>query len=193
MYRLLVTASIVMLSAAVFAESDAAMDEAFENLADEYVSDLTNFSPTAATLIGDHSADHKLDRVDGKARAETRELLLEYIDALEGIDVDGLSRANQIDAQILANQLRSDLFALDDLQEWAWNPLYYTGIAGTAIYGLVARDFAPVTERLGQCNGPPRTTTTLLCRSTCLTKARARAENPCRDCNFSDSRAELDH
>ena len=148
MYRLFVAACMALLAAPAFAQPETAMDEAFENLADEYVHDLTNFSPTSATLIGDHSADHKLDRVDARARARTRELLLEYIDALDGIEIDALSRANQIDAQILSNQLQSDLFALDDLQEWAWNPLYYTGIAGTSIYGLVARDFAPVSERL---------------------------------------------
>ena len=34
------------------------------------------------------------------------------------------------------------------MQEWAWNPLIYTNLAGSSIYGLMARDFAPVETRL---------------------------------------------
>ena len=44
------------------AHADSATDEAFQNLADEYISDLTSFSPVYATLIGDHSADTRHNR-----------------------------------------------------------------------------------------------------------------------------------
>ena len=125
-----------------------ATDNAFLNLADEYISDLTNISPSNATSIGDHSADDKLDQVDAAARAERRELLIEYITALKALDTDAMARANQIDAEILLNKLEYDLWSADELQEWAWNPLYYIRISGGAIYGLVARDFAPIETRL---------------------------------------------
>jgi uncharacterized protein (DUF885 family) len=140
-------ANLVLLFASV-ASAATATDQAFQNLADEYISDLTNFSPVFATLIGDHSADNKLDHVDASARAQSRELLVEYLTALRALDIDDLSRANQIDAEILLNQLESDLWAMETLQEWAWNPLFYINISGSAIYGLVARDFAPVEIRL---------------------------------------------
>lgn len=128
--------------------ADEVTDQAFQNLADEYISDLVNFSPVTATLIGNHSADHKLDRVDEVGRAQYRELLVEYINALEALDTDRLSRANQVDADLLMNQLQSDLWSHDELQEWAWNPLTYVSLSGSAIYGLVARDFAPIETRL---------------------------------------------
>ena len=140
-------ANLVLLFASV-ASAATATDQAFQNLADEYISDLTNFSPVFATLIGDHSADHEIDQVDAAARAQSRELLVEYVEALQTLNVDELSRANQIDAEILLNQLESDLWAMETLQEWAWNPLVYVNISGSAIYGLVARDFAPVETRL---------------------------------------------
>lgn len=142
-------AFLLLLSTAAAAEdarSDA--DEAFENLAHEYLSDLTNFSPVAATLIGDHSADDELDEVDAAARSRTRELYADYRDALAGIDRGQLSRPNQIDAELLEHQIEHGLWTLDTLQEWAWNPLVYVNTAGSAIYGLVARDFAPLTTRL---------------------------------------------
>ena len=146
MKRALFCTVFVFLCAAATAET--ATDRAFRNLADEYISDLPNFSPVAATLIGEHSADDKLDRVDAAGRAQTRELIVEYIDALEVLDMNELSRANQIDADLLMNRMRSDLWAMDELQEWAWNPLFYINLAGSSIYGLVARDFAPLEERL---------------------------------------------
>lgn len=140
--------AIALLAAASTTIADSAIDSAFENLADEYVNDLTNFSPVFATLVGDHSADDRLDNVDAASRARTRELLNEYLAALQGFEGEHLSRANQVDAEILRNDLESNLWSLDELQEWAWNPLYYINISGSAIYGLVARDFAPVEKRL---------------------------------------------
>ena len=146
MNRILVTTFLLCLGS--IATADIATDKAFENLADEYISDLTNFSPAFATYIGDHSADGQLDDVDAASRARGRALLVQYIDALEVLDKEQLSRANQIDAEILMNQLQSDLWSQDELQEWAWNPLYYINLSGGAIYGLVARDFAPIETRL---------------------------------------------
>ena len=140
--------SIVFLLAGSLVSAATATDEAFQNLADEYVSDLTNFSPVLATAVGDHSADNQLDNVDAAARSDNREFLNEYITALEALDLDDLSRANQIDAEILMSKLKSDLWSMDELQEWAWNPLYYIRIYGGSIYSLVARDFAPVETRL---------------------------------------------
>ena len=146
MKKTLLSLFILLISPATFATT--ATDDAFRNLADEYVSDLTNFSPVFATLIGDHGADDKIDQVDAAARAASRELLVEYITALKALDIDEMTRATQIDAEILLNQLEYDLWSVDELQEWAWNPLYYIRISGSAIYGLVARDFAPVETRL---------------------------------------------
>ena len=139
---------LIFLLLGSIASAETATDEAIQNLADEYISDLANFSPVFATYVGDHSADHKLDKVDAAARAETRALLLEYLTALKSLDLNDMSRANQIDADILMNQLQSDLWSLDELQEWAWNPLYYINTAGSSIYSLVARDFAPIEQRL---------------------------------------------
>jgi uncharacterized protein (DUF885 family) len=144
--QIILSIAIILLTATTSAET--ATDEAFQNLADEYISDLANFSPVFATYVGDHSADDKLDHVDSAAREEYRELLVEYVTALQLLDIDNLSRANQIDAEILMHQLRSDLWSTDQLQEWAWNPLYYINTSGGSIYSLVARDFAPIETRL---------------------------------------------
>lgn len=139
---------LVVFCLTTIAQANSATDEAFENLANEYLSELTSFSPVYATLIGDHSADDQLDQVDADGRDETLALLRDYRTALEALDVDQLSRENQVDAALLLHDLEASIWSTETLQEWAWNPLYYTQLSGSAIYGLLARDFAPLEERL---------------------------------------------
>ena len=133
---------------AASAHAGTPTDEAFESLADEYLSDLTNFSPVAATMIGDHSADGELDQVDAAGRTKSLKLLRKYQSALEAIDRDELSRANQVDAELLLHEMESSIWSIEVLQEWAWNPRYYINISGGSVYSLMSRDFAPLGERL---------------------------------------------
>jgi len=126
----------------------SAADDAFELLGQKYLDDLTHFSPVNATLIGDHRADDRLDDVNAAARDRALKAYKAYLGDLSAIDRDQLSRANQVDLEVLRNEIESSLWSLDTLQEWAWNPLVYVDLSGSAIYGLVARDFAPLNTRL---------------------------------------------
>jgi uncharacterized protein (DUF885 family) len=49
---------------------------------------------------------------------------------------------------LLDNALRADIWRTETLQSWAWNPLGYQSVAGGALYSLMAREFAPLPERL---------------------------------------------
>lgn len=146
MNRIILAMLINALAAGAYAES--ATDNAFQNLADEYISDLTSFSPVTATMIGDHSADGDIDQVDAAARAESLILLREYQSALAALDREDMSRANQVDAELLLHEIESSLWSTEQLQEWAWNPLYYVNISGGSIYSLLSRDYAPIEQRL---------------------------------------------
>jgi uncharacterized protein (DUF885 family) len=143
-----ILAVLILCTVAVSAHARSAADEAFENLGEEYISDLANISPVMATYVGDHSADNKLDQVDDEARIELRAIYDEYLQALDRIDREQLSRANQVDMELLRHDINSSKWALQELQEWAWNPLLYVNISGSSIYTLLARDFAPISERL---------------------------------------------
>jgi uncharacterized protein (DUF885 family) len=123
-------------------------DESFSQLAARYLDEVPDRSPVAATALGDHRADDRLDDVNAAARERLRRTLLGYREALAAIDRGALSRANQVDAAILGNEIESTLFELDTLEEWAWNPLYYVRLPGNAIHGLLSRDFAPLEQRL---------------------------------------------
>jgi uncharacterized protein (DUF885 family) len=147
-----ITSLIGLFGMALFSSSAAAgsdANERFENLAARYVDGSSVFGPVGATQMGDHRFDHRLDDVSDSARELEADFYREFLLALEGIDRSRLSRANQIDAELLRHQLEAALWRLTELEEWAWNPLVYTNLAGGSIYGLLARDFAPLDERLG--------------------------------------------
>src|SRR5690606_24169321 len=144
--RILPACALLLAWAAAAAASPA--DEAFEALARDWLDDLPEFSPVTATGIGDHRFDHVLDEVDAAARERRRRLYRDYLARLDAIDWTALGRANQVDAELLRVELESGLWSLEVLQEWAWNPLLYVNLAGNSLYGLMARDFAPLEERL---------------------------------------------
>ena len=123
-------------------------DQAFEQLARRYLDEFPELSPVDATSLGDHRFDDRIDdvSVDGwKAQLDFSE---RYLAALQPIDRARLTRANQVDALLLAHELEYRRWKLATLEDWRWNPLIYTGLAGDALYGLIARDFAPEPERL---------------------------------------------
>jgi uncharacterized protein (DUF885 family) len=144
--RLTAVLAITLFAGAALAATAA--DEAFQSLGDQFVTDLPSFSPVASTSIGDHSRDAELDQVDAAARAQLREILANYESRLAAINRDELSRANQVDYELLRVEIASRLWSLETLQEWAWTPLYYISITGNSMFSLAARDFAPVEERM---------------------------------------------
>jgi uncharacterized protein (DUF885 family) len=130
------------------APADASTDQRFEELAGRYVREFPAFSPVSATLLGDHRFDGKLDEISAAARAAEVTFCREFLRQVGDLDPAKLSRPNQVDHALLAHHLRAELWRLERLQEWAWNPLVYTSLAGDAVYGLMARQFAPLPERL---------------------------------------------
>ena len=128
--------------------AQSSADKQFEDLAKRYLDESPALGPVGATSLGDHRFDHLVNQVSSEARGERVAFNKKYIEELEIIPKGELSRAYQVDAALLDNRLRSGIWRIEELQEWSWNPLRYTGLAGGAIYSLMAREFAPVEERL---------------------------------------------
>jgi uncharacterized protein (DUF885 family) len=126
----------------------SAADVAFEALSRRYFDEVLALTPVAATGLGDHRFDDELDDVSAAGRERRLALERDVLGALRAIDAAQLSRAYQIDARLLASQLEFDIWRIEELQDWAWDPLVYTGLAGNSVYSLLARDFAPLPERL---------------------------------------------
>jgi len=117
-------------------------------LAARYLREATELNPVDATSLGDHRFDDRLDdvsRAGWEARATFDEI---YLDALKSIDAAKLTRANQVDLLLLRHELEYDRWKIQSLEDWRWNPLIYTRLAGDSVYTLLAREFAPAPERL---------------------------------------------
>jgi len=123
-------------------------DEQFEAIGARYIDESPAFSPVGATALGDHRFDSQLNQISEEARAASVSFDKEILAALENIDVNELSRANQVDYGMLKHDLERSIWSTETLQEWAWNPLNYSSLAGGAVYGLMKREFAPLDERL---------------------------------------------
>ena len=123
-------------------------DTAFADLSQRALDGWFQLSPVSATQTGEHRYDGELDDLSAQGRQKALDFSKKILAELEAMDVSQLSRENQVDAAILRNQLRYDIWNAETLQSWAWDPQAYSGLAGSAIYGLMAREFAPMPDRL---------------------------------------------
>jgi hypothetical protein len=123
-------------------------DRAFNRLAERWLSETLRLNPVAATLAGEYRYNHLLPDISTAGRAEALRLARTTLRQLGAIRRASLSRQLQVDAALLENRLNADIFALDRIQSWAWDPLDYTGTVGSALFGLMGREFAPLPQRL---------------------------------------------
>ncbi len=130
------------------AQTPSSADRTFEALARRYIDRGARLSPVSATGMGDHRFDTRVDDLSANGRNAGLRFSRETLRSLERIDRSQLSRANQVDAALLDNALRADIWRTETLQGWAWNPLGYQSTAGGALYSLMAREFAPLPQRL---------------------------------------------
>lgn len=122
-----------------------AKDE-FRRLAGDYLDDLARRHPDLATELGDHRFDGRLPDRGAAALDDERRGLDAFAARLAAIDLAGLDRELRVDAAVLANDVARRLFEVTELREHTWNPLLAN--PGQAIYLLLARDYAPLPERL---------------------------------------------
>ena len=123
-------------------------DIQFQKLAEQYLDEFPALGPVGATSLGDHRFDHLVNQVSSEARAKSLDYNKKYIQGLQRIPFEELSRAHQVDVKLLENRLQSGIWRTEVLREWEWNPLQYTSLAGGSVYTLMAREFAPIEERL---------------------------------------------
>lgn len=127
---------------------DAAADAAFADLSRRALDTWMQLSPVGATQIGDHRFDSDIDDLSAAGQQKTLAAYKGLLADLDKVEVASLGRENQVDAAILRNQLQSDIWNAEVLQSGKWDPQVYNGLAGSALYGLMAREFAPLPDRL---------------------------------------------
>ncbi len=135
-------------TAATAPAADAAVDAAFADLSKRALDTWMQLSPISATQIGDHRYDSEIDDLSAAGQQKMLTAYKGLLGELDKVEVNKLSRENQVDAAILRNQLQSEIWNAEVLQASKWDPQIYNGTAGSALYGLMAREFAPLPDRL---------------------------------------------
>jgi uncharacterized protein (DUF885 family) len=126
-------------------------DLEFARLAGEYLDDRAERHPELATSLGDHRFDDRLADPSTAALADERRALDGWNAQLDALDLGGLSAEHRVDAAMMADSVARRVFEVDELAEHRWNPLLAN--PGRAIYMLLARDFAPLPDRLASVAG----------------------------------------
>jgi uncharacterized protein (DUF885 family) len=123
----------------------------FRRLAEDYLDDLARRHPDTATELGDHRFDDQLPDRGATALDAERRGLDEFAARLTAIDHARLDQESRVDAAVLGNDVARRLFEIEELREHTWNPLLAN--PGQAIYMLLARDYAPLPDRLHSLAG----------------------------------------
>jgi uncharacterized protein (DUF885 family) len=139
----LLAAGLVMSAGA---QAKSPEDKRFEAVADKFVEQLLKRNPETATALGDHRYDKKSSDFSAKGVAGDRALYHKTLDELAAIRAERLSADDQVDRSILQNELQTRLFDIEVMNAPALNPLVYAPTEG--VYLLIARDFAPLKQRL---------------------------------------------
>jgi uncharacterized protein (DUF885 family) len=123
-------------------------DQAFEKFVDEYFDGFFQFDPASATRAGIHKYDGELpaySQTEFQSEIARNQMALRE---LARIPSDGLSENNLLDATVLESLINGRLLEFSNIRMWARDPRYYNTQAGTALYSLIERDFAPLDDRL---------------------------------------------
>jgi len=119
----------------------------FEQLAEEILQSIWRSSPYSATFAGIHDYDHELDNVNQDYLVAVNKERRDFLNRLQALDEDALSREEYIDWQLLKNFLKSNIRDFEELRYWQKNAAEYANLCVDALHILFLREFAPIKER----------------------------------------------
>jgi len=113
-----------------------------------FLDDFVALNPTAATAIGDHRHDGRWPDVSEAGRVARLAFIDRWLTEFRGLGTGDLTVDDAIDRDLVVMELEAERFAETDLRDETWDPLQWVYLLGDGIFPLIARDFAPLAERL---------------------------------------------
>jgi len=120
----------------------------FSALAGDLLADYFRLHPVDATEAGEHAHDGTWPDLTDAGRQARLDFLRRAQAGLAELDPASLSRDEAIDRRILLEAFAAAEFNESELREDAWSPLWYVYLFGNGLFGLLARPFAPLPDRL---------------------------------------------
>jgi uncharacterized protein (DUF885 family) len=141
----LVVLGVLSLAAIANAESQ---DDRFARLSGEFLDHWLASRPQAATRLGLHTHDDRLVPVTQASLIEEAAWLREFRTRLNGVPRAGLTFEHQLDRDVLASRIESQLLDLEVIRPFENNPNSYLDLVAGSIQSLLQRNFAPLCARL---------------------------------------------
>ncbi|WP_437479117.1 DUF885 domain-containing protein [Sorangium sp. So ce1014] len=135
------------------AGAEAGAERALAALSTRVLEEYLRDEPVRATEAGDHRYDGAWPDVTEQGEAARRRTIEAALSELRALPLEQLGLQSRVDAAMIENQLRSWLFAIDELREATWNPMVTAGLIGDGLDPLITRSFAPLEERLRSLGG----------------------------------------
>ncbi len=121
-------------------------DAAFVQAAALYIGNLFEATPERATGEGEHRYDGQLSDPSSTGRNLLIGIHRDFMNRVKDLDPAKLQPENRVDLSIARLHAVSAVWSQTALREFEWDPTRYN--PGKAIYGLLARDFAPAAVQL---------------------------------------------
>jgi uncharacterized protein (DUF885 family) len=109
---------------------------------------FTAMEPVAATTIGAHRHDGRWPDLTEAGRKTRLAFIDDWSSTFGALAAADLSSDEAIDRDLIVGELEAQRFAETELREDAWNPLAWIYLLGDGIFPLLAREFAPLADRL---------------------------------------------
>ncbi len=126
---------------------------AFAGRIDAFLAEFFRLHPLHATAAGMHAHDAEWPDLTEAGRRERLAFAERWQAELAGFADDDLTRDERVDRDLLLSELDGIRFAETDLRQEAWDPLEWVYLLGGGIFPLIAREFAPLADRLASAAG----------------------------------------
>ncbi|HEX2912477.1 MAG TPA: DUF885 domain-containing protein [Chloroflexia bacterium] len=121
-------------------------DSTLQNLIEEYMQGSFESDPIMAAYMGLHEYDGKVPDLSQRAIEKRINTLHNLEGRVEQLAETSLDKEGRFDRTLLLGAIRKELFSLEDLREYANNPIVYSGVVEVSTY--IKRDYAPIKQRL---------------------------------------------
>jgi uncharacterized protein (DUF885 family) len=120
----------------------------FAACVDAFFAEYFAREPVDATGAGKHDRDGLWPDESAAGRADRLAFVERWRQAFAAFRDDDLDADERVDRDLLIGTLEARAFAGTELAEHAWNPIAWVYLIGQGFFSLVAREFAPLAERL---------------------------------------------
>lgn len=142
--------TVVLQVSAAGNEEDARLEKYFR----EFLEKRFELHPLEATRLGDHRFDHRLDDLSPEARKRSVALTKSVLERLpRQIEYKRLSRAGQVDYEILEHELKSGLWLEENIRPFETNPRVYNEYISDSVFQLLAQSPLPLATNVANAVG----------------------------------------